>query len=565
MPLYSPGRISANSAGLLLLALLAISGKSNASSFISPVDQDAITQQQKDLLQQAQQQRDDIRNSITLSPRATLASDDEKSICHPIHQIQFEGAENLSASVQQALSKPYLSRCLTAGKINELVRKVSNTYIEKGYVTSQAGLKEQDLSTGILTITVTEGKVGSILLDGKTPLALKMAFPSMVGKPLNLRDIEQGMEQLNRLPSQQITIDIQPAKQPGYSDVILKRTASRLPVNASLGMDNSGQKNTGKEQINVTLGLDNLLRLADLWSISANRNSDFHHNHQNWNVTSGITIPYGYWSLDYQYARNSSFQMITVGTDRYRHESKGQNHQLKATRTLYRDGQQKLALYMGITRRQTSNIAAGVKLSVSSPTLDAVSLGTNYSTVLAGGYLTFNPTLSHGLSIWGATKDNSGDRNALRSQFRKFSLSSSYFIPVTKDIYYLTSLYGQFTPDNLYAGERLSLGGQYSVRGFKEQNLIGNNGGYWRNELNWKLTRLPLLGELSLNGALDTGWLENNKKRQIEGGNVTGTSLGISLNHNRMNQRITLGKPLIYPSHLKPDHWIIYWSASLSF
>ncbi|MEQ1966517.1 ShlB/FhaC/HecB family hemolysin secretion/activation protein [Xenorhabdus nematophila] len=558
-------RIPTTFVKLSILVLLTISGKTNASSFISPTDQDAITQQQKDLLQQAEQQRNTIRNSITLSPPVAPISDSEDWVCHTIHYIQFEGAESLPASAQQALSKPYVSHCLTAGKINELVRKVSNTYIEKGYVTSQAGLKEQDLSAGILTITITEGKVDSIRLDGETPLALKMAFPNMKGKPLNLRDIEQGMEQLNRLPSQQITIDIQPAKQPGYSDVILKRTASRLPVNISLGLDNSGQKNTGAEQINTTIGLDNLLHLADRWSISANRNSDFRHNHQSWSITSGVTIPYGYWSFDYQYAKNSSFQMISPDTFNARHESKGQTHQLKINRTLYRDGKQKLALNMGLVRRQTSNVTAGVKLSINSPTLNTISLGANYSTTLAGGYMTFNPIFSRGLDIWGTTKDNSGTRNAPKSQFRKFSLSSSYFIPVTDDIYYLTSLYGQFTPDNLYASERLSLGGQYSVRGFKEQNLIGNNGGYWRNELNWKLTTLPLLGELSLNSALDTGWLKNNKKGQIEGGNVTGASLGISLNHNRMSQTVIIGKPLAYPIHLRPDHWVVYWSASLNF
>ncbi|XRZ02916.1 ShlB/FhaC/HecB family hemolysin secretion/activation protein [Xenorhabdus stockiae] len=545
--------------------LSAIAVQSTASPLISPVDQDAITQQQKDLLQQAQQQRDDIRNSVMLSPLTATASDGEDTFCYPIHQIQFEGADNLSASVQQALSKPYLSHCLTVGKINELVRQVSNTYIEKGYVTSQAGLNAQDLSNGILTIKVMEGKISAILLDGESPLALKMAFPHMVGKPLNLRDIEQGMEQLNRLPSQQITIDIQPAQQPGYSDVMLKRTESRLPVNASLGIDNSGQKNTGQEQMNATLGLDNPLHLADQWSISAGRNSDFRHNHRNWNITSGVTLPYGYWSFSYQYARNHSFQMIPVGTGSYRHESQGQTHQFKINRTLYRDGQQKLGLNMGVVRRQTANTTAGVKLSVSSPTLSVLSLGANYSTTLAGGYLTFNPTFSQGIDRWGATKENAGDRHALRSRFRKFSLSSSYFIPVTQDIYYLTSLYGQLTPDNLYASERLSLGGQYSVRGFKEQNLIGNNGGYWRNELNWKVARLPLSSELSLNGALDTGWLENSKKRQIEGGNVTGIALSISLSHPRMNHTVTVGKPLIYPTHLRPDHWVMYWSASFHF
>jgi hemolysin activation/secretion protein len=565
MPFYSQRRVSIYSAALLILSLLTFSGQLTALPLLSTVDQDTITQQQKDLLQQAQQQRDEIRNSITLSAPAATASNDESVLCHLINKIQFEGAEHLAVSVQQTLAKPYVSQCLTAGKINELVRKISNSYIEKGYVTSRAGLTEQDLSSGALTITVTEGKVGAIRLDGETPLALKMVFPGMAGNILNLRDIEQGIDQLNRLPSQQLTIDIQPAEQPGYSDVMLKRTVSKLPVNANLGIDNSGQKSTGAEQINATFGLDNLLHLADQWSLSASRNSDFRNSHQNWNVSSGVSIPYGYWLFDYQYAQNRSFQMLPIGTGHYRYESEGQTHQFKINRTLYRDGQQKLALNMGFVRRQTSNISAGVKLAVSSPTLSTASLGANYSTTLAGGYLTFNPTFSHGLSVWGATKERSHDRNVLRSQFRKFSLSSSYFMPITEDLYYLTSMYGQFTPHNLYSNERLSLGGQYSVRGFKEQYLIGNNGGYWRNELNWKLTRLPLLGELALTGALDSGWLKTNKKRDAEGGNVTGTSLGISLSNNHMNQAVTVGKPLIYPDHLRPDHWVVYWSASFHF
>ncbi|WP_218153255.1 hypothetical protein [Xenorhabdus koppenhoeferi] len=96
MPLYSLSRISAYFSGLLIFALLIISGTSAAASFISPVDQDAITQQQKGLLQQAEQQRDEIRNSITLSPLTAPASDDEGSFCHSVHHIQFEGTENLS-------------------------------------------------------------------------------------------------------------------------------------------------------------------------------------------------------------------------------------------------------------------------------------------------------------------------------------------------------------------------------------------------------------------------------------------------------------------------------------
>ncbi|ETS31276.1 peptide transporter [Photorhabdus temperata] len=550
--------------GLVVSVQLAISGEAYASEFISPADQEIITQQQKALLQQAQQQRDAIRNNITLSPSLEPKLDGAESICHTTHRIQFEGAESLSRSVRDGLTQPYLSHCLTLQDINGLVRKVSNAYIERGYVTSRAGLRAQDLSTGILIITVSEGKVESISLDDETPLSLKMAFPGIVGKTLNLRDIEQGMEQLNRLPSQQMTIDIQPGKQLGYSTVILKRISTRLPVSVSFGADNSGQKSTGTGQLNASMSLDNLLHFADQWSLSASRNSDFRNNHQSRSLSSHVTVPYGYWLFSYQYAWNDSFQDIPIGSRTNRYEGDSQTHRLAVNRTLYRDGKQKLALNVGMTRRQTTNVMAGKKLSISSSTLSVINFGVNYSSVLAGGYITFNPVLSRGLSVLGATKDDPHFPDMPRSQFRKFSLSASYFIPVTDFIYYLSSIYGQTTPDNLYASESLSLGGQYSVRGFKEQYLTGNRGGYWRNELNWRVAELPVLGELALTGALDTGWLQK-KTGQIDGGNVTGTALGVSLTNRRFNQTMTLGTPLTHPDHLKPDNWVVYWSASLIF
>ncbi|MCS5880938.1 ShlB/FhaC/HecB family hemolysin secretion/activation protein [Klebsiella variicola subsp. variicola] len=44
------------------------------------------------------------------------------------------------------------------------------------------------------------------------------------------------------------------------------------------------------------------------------------------------------------------------------------------------------------------------------------------------------------------------------------------------------------------------------MRGFKEQHLLGNRGGYWRNELTGQLLTLPVTGGgLSATGAVDIG------------------------------------------------------------
>ena len=93
--------------------------------------------------------------------------------------------------------------------------------MQRGYITSRAFLTEQDLSAGELTIPVLEGKLDEIHLEGQHPRALTMAFPGLEGKILNLRDIEQGMEQINRVRSTPVQIAIQPSPKAGYSVVNL--------------------------------------------------------------------------------------------------------------------------------------------------------------------------------------------------------------------------------------------------------------------------------------------------------------------------------------------------------
>lgn len=87
--------------------------------------------------------------------------------------------------------------------------------MQRGYITSRAFLTEQDLSQGKLIIPVLEEKLESIRIDGKHSRMLKMAFTRLEGNILNLRDIEQGMEQINRVRRTPVQIEIQPSSRPG--------------------------------------------------------------------------------------------------------------------------------------------------------------------------------------------------------------------------------------------------------------------------------------------------------------------------------------------------------------
>lgn len=534
-----------------------------ARTMISPADQSLIEQQQKSLIEQAQQQRESLQNNTPLLATPSSPSHTDPMLCQRISHIEITHSSLITLSRRKALTTPWINRCLSLADINALVRNITQDYLSQGYITSRAWLPEQDISHGQLFIAITEGRIESITRNGKSSLAITMAFPNMVGQVLNLRDLEQGLEQLNRLPSQPLTIDIQPGTKPGFSRVELVSSNKKSPLSLNISVDNSGQKSTGETQLSTSVTIDNPLGLADQWGFSASRDSEFHHDRRSRSLSGSVSLPYGYSLLSYLYSWSDFSQWIPFNGTQYPYSGHTQSHILDVAHTLYRDGQQKLALDTSLTHRRIENRLAGERLSVSSPTLSSLSASLNYSRTAAGGYLTFNPTYSRGIKALGSVDDDAHYPDMPRSEFRKYALSASYFYPLASSLYFLTSAYGQTTPDNLYASERLSVGGQYSVRGFKEHYLTGNRGAYWRNELNWQWTTLPWVGDVVIKAAMDYGWVQP-QKRLVDGGAVLGSALGLSIGERVWRQSISVGKPLKYPNTLTPDNWVAYWQASIT-
>ncbi|MDO0550419.1 ShlB/FhaC/HecB family hemolysin secretion/activation protein, partial [Escherichia coli] len=148
---------------------------------------------------------------------------------------------------------------------------------------------------------------------------------------------------------------------------------------------------------------------------------------------------------------------------------------------------------------------------------------------------------------------------------RKWSVSASFQRPVTDRVWWLTSAYAQWSPDRLHGVEQLSLGGESSVRGFKEQYISGNNGGYLRNELSWSLFSLPYVGTVRAVAALDGGWLHSDRDDPYSSGTLWGGAAGLSTTSDYVSGSFTAGLPLVYPDWLAPDHLTVYWRVAVAF
>src|SRR5690606_36095447 len=95
------------------------------------------------------------------------------------------------------------------------------------------------------------------------------ALPVQSGDILNLRAIEQGLENLKRVPTAEADIQIVPAELPGESDVLVQWTQA-FPFRLTTSVDDSGTRATGKYQGSVTVSYDHWLTLNDLFYVSFN-------------------------------------------------------------------------------------------------------------------------------------------------------------------------------------------------------------------------------------------------------------------------------------------------------
>ena len=525
---------------------------------LSPADRNIINQDQQDLLLKNQQQRDELQRSLTPVVPEQPQPASSAGPCFDIHHIDINGATLISDKKKKEFELSYVNQCIGMGKINQLINDISDWYIQRGYITSRAFITEQDLSLGELHIAVLEGRLEKIQLEGAPSRQLKMAFPGLEGGILNLRDIEQGMEQINRVRSQPVQIEILPSEKPGYSIVSLTATPE-FPLSVSLNFDNSGQKSTGTGQFSGSLTGNNLLGLADKWLVSGGRSSDFSSSHDAQNFQASVSLPYGYSLFDYSYSWSN--YLSTINNNGFNWASTGDSvtHRLNLSRVLFRNGDIKTGASVGLSHQISNNYLNDAKLASSSRKLTSLLFGVNHTQKILGGVATLNPTFSHGVPWLGAEDDNGKNGDMPKAEFKKWSINGSFQLPVANDLWWLSSVYGQWSPDRLYGSERLTIGGESSVRGFKEQYLSGDNGGYLRNELNYTLFTLPLIGQVSSVVALDGGWLQKDGKDPWASGTLWGAAVGLSSANRYYSSQFTVGTPVKYPDWLAPDHLSIYY------
>lgn len=560
-----------------LLALPLCIGQAMAQT---PADQEAAARQaerlQNEMNQRIQQQRlQDLQSEqpptrLQVAPPQPRAR--EGGVCREIREVSIRNATLLSRRSLQRLEASYSGRCLGVAEIERLLADVTAAYIAKGYVAARAYLPAQDLSGGSLYIEVEEGRIERIEVeDGDaSSIAPANVMPGVAGEPLDLRDLEQALDQINRLASNNATMEILPGSAPGDSLVRFSNTPGR-PLHLNLTYDNSGQRATGRNQLGINLALDNPLGFNDFISLTHRRAQPYDSGSRgSWFNNLSYVLPWGYntFSLSLSDSEYAS-QLKAPSGSRLKTSGDSQTYTLRLDRVLWRGQSAQWNLSSALTQKEQDNYLEDVLLGVSSRRLSVFDLDSSFTTRLFGGAFSLNLGMARGLHLFGSLKDAANLPDwAPRAQFDKFKYGAGYsraFRLAGQELSFSSQLNGQYAQDVLYGSERLSIGSPYTVRGFNEESISGDHGYYLRNELALNRPQVLPGGRVALLRpfiALDYGKAWNRTEESAS--DLSSASLGLGLFSGPLSLNLALSHPLDSPKYGDDRGDTLSFSLSLS-
>lgn len=470
-------------------------------------------EQQKALEQRLAPETPDVRLSGPAENTSRLRFPEE-SPCYPITHVALSGTEALPGWLPlRRIASQGEGKCLGTTGINMLMSALQNRMMASGYVTTRVLAPAQDLKSGTLQLTVLPGMTRHVALtpDSGRWLWLYSAFPAHEGEALDLRDIEQGLENLQRLPTVQASMEIVPGERPGESDILLDWQQTRMwRLGASL--DDSGTASTGRWQGGLTFYLDNPFALSDMFYISGTHDLNGSGEKGNKNLTLHYSVPFDYWLFSVT-ANDYSYHQLVAGLDGdYRYSGKSKSVTGQLSRVLHRSGTQKTTLSFDVTARESRNYINDTEVEVQRRRTAGWKAGLQHRHYIGQATLDAGISWQRGTRWFGAEKapeEYTGEATALSKILR---LDASLNLPFTvfdQNFRYNVQYARQLNNTALTPQEEFSIGNRWTVRGFDgERSLSAGRGWFVRNDLGWS-TPVPGMefylgadyGEVGGNGA----------------------------------------------------------------
>lgn len=455
-------------------------------------------------------------------------NDFPEKTCLPITGVFLQGHTLLTARDFDKLNN-ILNNCISSKDLNVLTKEITKSYLDKGYLAARVSFIPLN-TVGQLGLNVTEGIVEKI--EGwDRRVNPSFLFPNMLDKPLNISELDQGIDQANRLRSNKIKVDVLPGTQVGKSIIRINNVENK---SWSLwgAIDNYGYKNSDEWQVRAAITLDSPLGLSDLVSVNFSKTLENAKERYKHSVGFYYSVPYGALTLSAlanhtQYRRYDQLSNNTVNFNGY-----AQQYNLRVDYTFHRNQKTINSINTQLEHKQINNYVHDAKININSHRLSAIELGINQFRIIPNGSININTTIKRGLPWFDADKINKS--KPIHYADGRFT-TGNLMVNFNRNFSLLNSAYqfnhvfaGQYSKNKSPTVEWISLTERNAIRGFSRGSQSADSGWYVKNTL----SRYFSIGEILFTPrvGIDAGRVLKHDSKQGWQSN-SGISTGITLRY----------------------------------
>ncbi|WLI78598.1 ShlB/FhaC/HecB family hemolysin secretion/activation protein [Kosakonia sp. H02] len=479
-----------------------------------------------------------------------------EEVCYAIDELVIDN-DFLNDSTLDDIKNKIAKNCFGAKGIQSVATLIQDYFINEGYVTTRIETPNQNLKSGKLWLKVVPGRIENVFIENNDVSSVVLPFAE--NDILNLRNIEQGLENLQKTPNVDVKINISPGNRDGYSNIIIQINRKKK-WNVRTVYNNWGDESTGKHLIGGAAYLYNLAALSDVFYFSGNSSTTGGYK----NISAWYSFPYGFWDYEILYSGSSSKQGIAIGNWSYDYTGENRYLSLKASRTLYRDMAKKITMSAEILRRKSAYKLADIELALQKRDMGNVRLALNYKQNFSDASVDSSISWQRFLTWFGGSKTPdmlSGDADSASHLYNAnvTYLKRITFLPFQS--WYEMNIGAQYTQAELTLQDQFSIGNRWSIRGFENSaGLDGNKGFYIQNTLNF----LTDFEGLTAYVGTDYGQINSNGYSQEMYGqeSIVGATSGLKGSIQSLGYEISLSIPLIYPKHMDVDDFTANFNFS---
>lgn len=489
---------------------------------------------------------------ILPSPELPTIPDDEQdsSIIIPVEQIRVTGGTVLTPEEINAIIQPLEGRSVSLAQLNEAARAITRLYIEEGYITSRAIVPQQEVTDGVVEIRIIEGSIADIQIEGNNRVSdrfIRKRLELGTNTPVRANNIEERLQLLKASSLvDDIEANLQPAAGEGESSLVVTVDEAN-PFVVGANLDNYETVATGAERIGATLGYLNITGGGDSFITSFNKALDA----DSWSLDANYSLPVN--------AKDGTLQLRTIierneivgDFETLNLDGDSELYEISFRQPIINSLRKEFAVSLGFSFQENRNDAFefdgnNISRVKEINNTNILKFGQDFTSRDTKGVWALRSQFNLGVDIFNATtEDLPGDGadaiffSWLGQIQRLQRLSDNNLLIIQGDL--------QLTPDNLLPSEQFVIGGVRSVRGYRQNARLGDNG--FRFSIEDRITLIKRKDDtplLQLAPFADLGLVWNSSNDDPDDNFLAGVGIGLLLQPiSGLNIRLDYAPPLV--------------------